>query len=158
MTISLIMADPGFKSHRPCRGLAALANEAGVAGSSRTLRSSWCLHSQASRTSSSPAVHYRAIHSGPGWSPADNDRQRHSDLDLRRFLQSQVTNRADLALQAGGQRGLSRPSNWTVLRAFSRLLSVVLWQIFWQAPLRARSISLFVLVGVTGFEPVASAV
>jgi len=56
MTISLVMADPGFRSHRPCCGPAALANEAGVAGPSLTLRSSWCLHSQASRTSSSPAV------------------------------------------------------------------------------------------------------
>jgi hypothetical protein len=47
--------------------------------------------------------HYRAIHSGPGWSPPDNHGQRHSGLDLRRFLPSQVTKRADLALQAGGQ-------------------------------------------------------
>jgi hypothetical protein len=29
---------------------------------------------------------------------------------------------------AGGQRGLSRPSNWTALRAFLRLLKVVCWQ------------------------------
>jgi hypothetical protein len=65
---------------------------------------------------------------------------------------------SDLALQAGGQRGLSRPSNRTALRAFSRLLKVVFWQIFWQAPLRARSRRLFALVGVTGIEPVTSAV
>jgi uncharacterized RmlC-like cupin family protein len=30
--------------------------------------------------------HQRAIHSGPGWFPADNHGQRHSDLDLRRRL------------------------------------------------------------------------
>jgi hypothetical protein len=51
--------------------------------------------------------HYRAIHSGPGWSPADNHGHRHSDLDLRRFVQSQVTNRAIwLCKQV---IGLSRP-------------------------------------------------
>ena len=72
--------------------------------------------------------HYRAIHSGPGWCPADNHGQRHSDLDLRCFLQSQLTNRADLALRAGGRRELSRPSIRTTLKAFWRLLKVVCWQ------------------------------
>jgi hypothetical protein len=32
------------------------------------------------------------------------------------------------------------------------------WQIFWQAPNRADSRKVFVLVGVTGIEPVTSAV
>jgi hypothetical protein len=35
---------------------------------------------------------------------------------------------------------------------------VILWQIFWQAPLRERLWETFVLVGVTGIEPVTSAV
>jgi hypothetical protein len=47
--------------------------------------------------------HYRAMHSGPDWSPADNNGQRHALRDLRRSLPSQVAIRADLALQASGQ-------------------------------------------------------
>jgi len=45
-----------------------------------------------------------------------------------RFLQSRLTNWADLALQAGGRRELSRPSIRTTLRAFWRLFKVVCWQ------------------------------
>jgi hypothetical protein len=46
----------------------------------------------------------------------------------------------------------------TALRAALVLLKVVLRRVFWQVPLSARSRGLFVLVGVTGFEPVASVV
>jgi hypothetical protein len=49
------------------------------------------------------SCHERAIHGGPGWSPADNHGQRHGGLDLRRSLPSQVTDQPDLALQAGDQ-------------------------------------------------------
>jgi hypothetical protein len=43
-------------------------------------------------------VPFTAVLAGP---PPDNHGQRHSGLDLRRFLPSQVTKRADLALGAG---------------------------------------------------------
>jgi hypothetical protein len=56
----------------------------------------------ASRTSSRRPCHYCAIHSGPDRFPADCHGQRSSGLDLRRCPPSQVTNRSDLALQAGG--------------------------------------------------------
>jgi hypothetical protein len=49
------------------------------------------------------SCHYRAIHSGLDRSPADNHGQRHAGPDLRRFLLSQVSDRADLALQARGR-------------------------------------------------------
>jgi hypothetical protein len=51
-----------------------------------------------------PACHYRAIHSGPGRSSADSHGQRHSSLDLRHSLSSQVATLPDLALGAGGRR------------------------------------------------------
>jgi hypothetical protein len=67
------------------------------------------LRSRQERTAPPPATyprlscHERAIHGRPGWSPADNHGQRQGGLDLRRSLPSQVTDRPDLALQAGGR-------------------------------------------------------
>jgi hypothetical protein len=40
----------------------------------------------------------------------------------------------------------------------SRTLFVTFWQIFWQAELGEASGKVFVLVGATGIEPLASAV
>jgi hypothetical protein len=107
---------------------------------------------------SSLPCHKRAMHSSPHRSPRDSHGQRPRDATCIVPRSPGVMILPDLALQAGGQRGLSKPSNRTALRAFSRLLRMVFWQIFWQAPLRARSRRLFVLVGVTGIEPVTSAV
>jgi hypothetical protein len=47
---------------------------------------------------------------------------------------------------------------WISLIVAYSSLYVVFWQIFWQVPPGEQSGRLFVLVGVTGFEPVASAV
>jgi hypothetical protein len=62
-----------------------------------------------------PACHYRAIHSGPGRSSADSHGQRHSGLDLRHSLSSQVAILPDLALGAGGRftvcDGLAAPAD-----------------------------------------------
>jgi hypothetical protein len=54
--------------------------------------------------SSLAACHYRATHSGPYRSPADNHGQRRSSIDLCSFTSPQVTIEADLALGAGGRR------------------------------------------------------
>jgi hypothetical protein len=88
-----------------CRGPAAFANEARAAGG----RASPCGRAGAHTARPHerrprPPCHYRAIHSGLDRSPADNHGQRHSDLDLRRSPPSQVTDRPNPALQAGGRR------------------------------------------------------
>jgi hypothetical protein len=53
---------------------------------------------------------YRAMHSGPDRSRPDNHGQHHSGCHLRRSPIPKVTTPPDLALQAGGQRELSRPA------------------------------------------------
>jgi hypothetical protein len=58
------------------------------------------------------------MHNGPARSWADSHGQRPSGLDLRHSLPSQVTTAPNPALQAGGQRGLSRPPNRAALKAF----------------------------------------
>ena len=120
MTISLVMADPGCKSHRPLPRAGGPCQR----GRRRWGRASPCGRAGAytarphERRPRRPC-HYRAVHR-----PA-------------RSLQSQLTNWADLALQAGGRRELSRPSIRTtpqsVLGAYSRwfagnLLATRLWK------------------------------
>jgi hypothetical protein len=88
----------------PCRRPVALANEPGVAGAGLTLRSSWCLHSQAYDRRPRLPCHYHASHNGLERSQADTHGQSHARHDLRRSSSGQVTTPADLALQAGGRR------------------------------------------------------
>jgi hypothetical protein len=63
----------------------------------------------------------------------------------------------DLALQAGDRRGLARPRN---RQRSERSRGYVKWfaGICWQRDSGKGRKNPFVLVGVTGFEPVASAV
>ena len=68
--------------------------------------------------------------------------QCQAGCDLRRLSSTQVVIFPDLALQAGCQRELSRPSNRTALRAFPRPLRVVWrqsagnWALEWAAQTR----------------------
>jgi hypothetical protein len=104
-----------------------------------------------------PPCHYRAIHSGLDRSPADNHGQRHSDLDLRRSPPSQVTDRPDLACKQGVSEDRLIPEPDSAQSVFAPTAGGLL-AICWQLGPGRGLASLFVLVGVTGIEPVTSAV
>jgi hypothetical protein len=102
--------------------------------------------------------HKRAIHSGPDRSRADNYGQRRSGRDLHRSLPAQAEILPDLALQASGHGGRSRPSNWGSALGVTATTLGGLLAICWQLGAGRGLRSPFVLVGVTGIEPVTSAV
>jgi hypothetical protein len=71
--------------------------------SARKLRSAWDPTTPICTRAPNGPCHYRAIHSSPYRSSADNHGQRQGALDQRRSVPSQVAAPPDLALQSGGR-------------------------------------------------------
>ena len=79
---------------------------------------------------------------------------RHSVTHRAQPPSGPVPAAAPRQLLAGPPRGRIEPR----LPGVDHIQAVVFWQIFWQTARATEAGRLFVLVGVTGFEPVASAV
>jgi hypothetical protein len=102
--------------------------------------------------------HKRATHNGPERSPSGQPRTTANRHRPARLHASAGDSRGRSGFASRRSARAVRPSNRAVLRAFRRLLKSGLLAICWQQPSQRDAGNLFVLVGVTGFEPVASAV
>jgi hypothetical protein len=102
--------------------------------------------------------HYRATRSSRDRSPAITYGQSHGGRNLHRLSADQLTIILGLALQEGGHKGAVQSPELDSTQSASALTAGDLLAICWQPASQQGPGRAFVLVGVTGIEPVTSAV